>query len=31
MPAPGRHGVQWAAGAAAIALLALAWTLALGL
>ncbi len=31
MPAPGRHGVQWAAGAAAVALLALAWTLALGL
>ena len=29
MPAPGRHGVQWAAGLAALALLALAWTLAL--
>lgn len=31
MPAPGRHGVQSAAGAAAIALVALAWTLALRL
>ena len=29
MPAPGRNGIQWAAGAAALGLLALAWTLAL--
>ncbi|MGH8130233.1 MAG: rhomboid family intramembrane serine protease [Steroidobacteraceae bacterium] len=29
MPAPGRHRLQWAAGAAAIAVLTLAWTLAL--
>jgi rhomboid protease GluP len=29
MPAPGRTGIQWAAGAAALGLLALAWTLAL--
>jgi membrane associated rhomboid family serine protease len=29
MPAPGRSGLQWAAGIAAVALIALAWTLAL--
>lgn len=29
MPAPGRHRVQWAAGGGALALLTLAWTLAL--
>ncbi|MGQ0428524.1 MAG: rhomboid family intramembrane serine protease [Gammaproteobacteria bacterium] len=29
LPAPGRSGVQWAAGAAAVAMLALAWGLAL--
>ncbi len=29
MPAPGRSGIQWAAGAAALGLLTLAWTLAL--
>lgn len=29
MPAPGRAGVQWAAGIAAVAILALSWTLAL--
>jgi hypothetical protein len=29
MPAPGRFGVQWAAGIAALALLTLAWMLAL--
>ncbi len=29
MPAPGRHRLQWAAGAAAVALLSLAWTMAL--
>jgi membrane associated rhomboid family serine protease len=30
MPAPARSGVQWAAGLAAAAILALSWTLALG-
>ncbi len=29
MPTPGRYGVQWSAGFAALALVALAWTLAL--
>lgn len=29
MPPPGRNGIQWVAGVAALALLALAWTLAL--
>jgi membrane associated rhomboid family serine protease len=30
MPAPGRYALQWSAGIAALALLALAWSLALG-
>jgi hypothetical protein len=29
MPAPGRTGIQWAAGLAAIGILALSWVLAL--
>jgi rhomboid protease GluP len=29
MPAPGRHGIQWAAGLAALALVTIAWALAL--
>lgn len=29
LPAPGRHGLQWSAGLAAVALIAIAWTLAL--